>query len=174
MAHENKLQELVDGFTGEDAKDPTQAQMEQTEKFIDEHFSQHALADLAWEQLGSFYAARRRWLDQRRLLQRRIAFYEVAFPGLSGAHAWALEALGDAMAKGTPSSQPQAVQTEAGRKKKRTWQAAAKEDQEAAQKLFADALVILRKMFGSDHEYVTDVERKQKALARSQAAEAAG
>lgn len=69
----------------------------QDEQFIDQHFVQHVLADLAWEQLCSKYVEKRLVQDQLRLLRRRCEFHKAAYKGLSGAHAWALEALGDCL-----------------------------------------------------------------------------
>ncbi|CAK0883970.1 unnamed protein product, partial [Prorocentrum cordatum] len=63
-----------------------------TEEIIDASFFQHALADLMWEKLADYYAQHQRSSDHRRLLERRCAFHEAAYPGLSAAHAWCLEA----------------------------------------------------------------------------------
>lgn len=162
-ALEKKLQDMVEKYTQVDSA--TIKQLQADEGFIDQHFSHHVLADLAWEQFGSHYAAKRRVADQRRLLERRCDFHKAAYPGLSGAHAWALEALGDCMRSTAHGGAAQEAGQAAGQpKKKRVWQVAAKADLEAAKGFYSQALVILRLMFGADHEYVTDVEAKQAEL----------
>lgn len=155
---EAKLQEIVDKYSEEDAKEPSLADMQKAEALIDERFSQHVLADLCWERLCRFYASKRRPADQMRLLKRRVAFHEAAYPGLSGAHAWALESLGDCAARGTkgPSTSKQT--------KTQRSAAASVEDAEAALGYYGDALRVLRLMFGAEHEYVTDVVQKERRL----------
>lgn len=142
-AYEKKLQEIVDKYTKTDAQ--TIKQLGLDEAFIDQHFSQHVLADLAWEQFGSHYAAKRRVSDQRRLLQRRCEFHAAAYPGLSGAYAWSLEALGDCVRGAGKASKDDGP---------------ARSDSEAARRNYTEALEILRLMFGDGHEYVSDVDAK--------------
>merc|ERR1712032_1315450 len=83
--------------TKDESSGPPIQKLQDDEKFIDEHFSQHVLDDLAWEQLAQYYVAKSRPVDQLRMLQKRRNFHEKAYPGLSGAHAWVLEALGDCL-----------------------------------------------------------------------------
>lgn len=171
--HEKRLKGIVDDLTqkvqgGAPASVPLK-ELQSTESFVDAAFAQHALADLAWEQLADCYAAHHRAADQRRLLERRCGFHAAAYPGLNGSHAWSLEAHGDAMMRG-------------GRAKrgttqvKRVWQVAAKDEPEQALRMYAEAKRILTLMFGEGHEYVTHVERKhrssQRALATNEAAPA--
>jgi len=138
VALEKKAQELVNQYS-EASTDPTAKTLEADEKWIDENFKQHVLQDLFLEQLCAAYANKKRLQDQRRLLRRRCDFHKVAYPGLSGAHAWSLEALGDC-----------------NRNMKGT-----KANLEAAKECYTEALAILRLMFGEDHEYVTDVAEKE-------------
>lgn len=149
-ALEKKLQDIVDKYTKLDSAPVKQLQGD--EAFIDQNFQQHVLADLAWEQFGSHYAAKRRMADQMRLLQLRCNFHKAAYPGLSGAHAWALEALGDCMRTSSRDNKKKdAAPTEA-------------EALASAKESYAEALGILRLMFGEDHEYVTDVVAKETNL----------
>lgn len=177
---EKQLQELVDKYSKEAPPLQTAAQttsftlkqLQADEAFIDKHFCQHVLADLAWEQFGSHYASKQRVADQRRLLERRCEFHKAAYPGLSGAHAWTLEALGDCLrSAGRAAAAAAAEQQDAqaqdapgqAKKKRGTWQAVAQKDAEAARGYYTDALRILRLMFGNEHEYVTEVEKKLAA-----------
>jgi len=140
-ALEKKLKDIVDDYTKEEGK--SIQMLEKDEQFIDQHFEQHVLADLAWEQFCSHYAAKRRVQDQRRLLQRRCDFHKAAYPGLSGAHAWALEALGDCV-----------------RSIAKKGVVGAESNLTTARQHYSEANDILRLMFGDDHEYVTDVDAK--------------
>mmetsp|Transcript_141490 Transcript_141490/g.452315 ORF Transcript_141490/g.452315 Transcript_141490/m.452315 type:complete len:460 (+) Transcript_141490:98-1477(+) len=145
-ALEKKLQELVDEYTESD-KDPPQRKLELDEAFVDEHFRQHVLADLFFEQLCTAYGSKKKYGEQRRLLERRCAFHKAAYPGLSGAHAWACEALGDCH---------RALSAQNANGKKASFA--------DAQRCYHEALEVLRLMFGPDHEYVTDVESKEALL----------
>jgi hypothetical protein len=128
------------------------------ESWMKSTFSQHFLVDLAWEQLGDFYAKHQLYTDQRKILQCRCDFHKVAYPGLSGTHAWSLEALGDAL----KSAQPR--QSAAAKKKGRAHTTVVRADKEGAEEKFLESLRILRLMFGEDHEYVVAVADKLKAL----------
>lgn len=115
---------------------------------VDSAFKQHVLADLIWEQLVEFHSGRKNREEQVRLLTRRREFHAAAYDGLSGAHAWTLEAFGDAMITGLGDSQ----------EKKTT------SDTEAALELYKEAISILKLMFGDNHEYVTQVVDKCASL----------
>ncbi|CAE8646375.1 unnamed protein product, partial [Polarella glacialis] len=78
-------------------EEPTLDELHDSEDFINAHFAQHALADEAWGLLADAFLAKGLCDDQRRLLKRRCDFASSAYPGLSGAHAWALEVYGDAL-----------------------------------------------------------------------------
>jgi len=174
--HEKKLNKLVEDYTsrkhGSKAL-PDSAEAQAVEDFIDSVFVQHALADLAWEQLAECHGRKRRYTKQRRLLERRCSFHASAYEGLNGSHAWMLEATGDAMLHSSVSSKA------SGHKngKAKVWQATAKVDPQEACRLYSEAFAILSLMFGDDHEYARQVERKrcsaQKALEVLGAAEAA-
>lgn len=142
-ALEKKLQDLLDRYGRSEVQ--TLKRLQQDESFVDQYFSQHVLADLAWEQFGSHYASKSRVDDTRRLLKHRVEFHQAAYPGLSGAHAWSLEALGDCASKGAGKGPSE-------------------KDLEAAMRSYSEALEILRPMFGNEHEYVTEVEGKLSAL----------
>jgi len=137
--YEKQLQSVIDNLQEMD-KYPhsvSEAHLRGAEEFIDAHFHQHALADLAWEQLGFHYAATDRHEAQLRVLARRCDFQASAYPGLCGARAWALEAHSDALV------------THAG-------------DQNVAKArgLYKEAFDILSVLFGTEHEYVTSVVEK--------------
>jgi len=124
-------------------------ELQAAEAQADAIFVQHASMDLLWEQLSDCYARRGNVADQRRLLRRRCDFHHEAYEGLNGAHAWALEALADAMLQtGTQSGT-------SGKRDSRTWP-----DPREALRLYDEAFQMLKLMFGLDHEYVTQVERK--------------
>ncbi|CAK0883971.1 unnamed protein product, partial [Prorocentrum cordatum] len=132
-----------------------------TEEIIDASFFQHALADLMWEKLADYYAQHQRSSDHRRLLERRCAFHEAAYPGLSAAHAWCLEGFADALKKEPSATQAPPVVTDAvargswAKADRLRWQKAAKAEPEEAARLYTQAHDILRLMFGESHEYVT-------------------
>eukprot|EP00929_Paragymnodinium_shiwhaense_P009271 TRINITY_DN113379_c0_g1_i1.p1 TRINITY_DN113379_c0_g1~~TRINITY_DN113379_c0_g1_i1.p1 ORF type:complete len:466 (+),score=85.66 TRINITY_DN113379_c0_g1_i1:140-1537(+) len=141
----NEVKELSDKPSG-----MTLARARAMESDLKETFTQHVLADLACEQLADFYSSSNYRVDQRRILQRRREFHNLAYPGLSGAHAWTLEAFGDAMliaGKGAQGTKPESVPV----------------DKPEAAKLYTESLHILTLMFGKDHEYVTHVEEKKKS-----------
>merc|ERR1712151_144155 len=121
----------------EDPGAATLKKLDVDEKWVLQHFQQHVLQDLMWEQMAYAYRSKKRYPDQQRMLYRRTNFHKDAYPGLNGAHAWALEALGDC---------------------ERDLSAAKKESFEKSKACYTEALDILRKMFGEDHEYVADVE----------------
>jgi len=141
-----------------------------TEEIIDASFFQHALADLMWEKLADYYAQHQRSSDHRRLLERRCAFHEAAYPGLSAAHAWCLEGFADALKKEPSATQAPPVVTDAvargswAKADRLRWQKAAKAEPEEAARLYTQAHDILRLMFGESHEYVTGLESKRRRL----------
>lgn len=155
---EVRLKGIVDTLTDGDRDDLSPARCEEIEAMINEKFAQHVLADLAWEQLADHYASTRRRGQQRRLMDLRRAFHREAYPGLSGAHAWTLEAFGDAMIIDSAS---QASRKGGG---KSEWQEVVKPDFKKAGEYYTEALDILTKMFGEEHEYVTQVEEKREKL----------
>merc|ERR1712060_601039 len=88
----------------------------------------------------------------------------MGYPGLNGSHAWTTEALGDAMLRaGKPTSQPSARKKGKGVGSADGWQPVAKEEPKEAVRLYTEARGILRLMFGAEHEYVTQVDRKLAA-----------
>eukprot|EP00927_Polykrikos_kofoidii_P001018 TRINITY_DN1036_c0_g1_i1.p1 TRINITY_DN1036_c0_g1~~TRINITY_DN1036_c0_g1_i1.p1 ORF type:complete len:470 (+),score=69.09 TRINITY_DN1036_c0_g1_i1:105-1514(+) len=137
------LKTLLDDLSGDDPrKELTNKEALTLEAHIGKFFAQHILADLVCEQIANFYEANERRADQRRMIERRIVFHKGAYPGLSGSHAWTIENLADALmvpekGKTVPASQ-----------------------RVRAAELFADALEILRLLFGNEHEYVTLVVDK--------------
>lgn len=166
---ETKLQKAVDALTQSNEDDEGAAskpeELSNTEKLIDDNFAQHVLADLAWEQLAACYSSKRRHADHRRILARRCAFHDAAYPGLNGAYAWALEANADALMRAGGDAESGERRGKGQRQgEKRVCQVSSKKDPEAAKRLYLEALDILAKMFGEKHEYYTDVEEKYKKL----------
>lgn len=151
-ANENKLRKMVeDGF---EKSGPTIKDAQKNERWMESKFSQHFLVDLAWEQLAEFYVKHELYDEQRRVLQSRCAFHSVAYPGLSGTHAWSLEALGDALK----------INHSPDKKKAGGVKPVVKADKKKAEQSFLESIRILRLMFGEDHEYVESVADKLKAL----------
>lgn len=134
--YEKALHTLLDAFVG-GAEAATEI-----DGFIDCTFAQHWLADLACEQLLDFHRSSCKRTNNKqvlRLLKQRCDFHAKVYSGLSGAYAWAMEAYGDELKLGPG-------------------QANAAE----AQRLHMDALEILRLMYGSGHEDISELERKCK------------
>jgi len=125
---------------------------------IDSSFAQHVVADLAWEQLIAFYESKFMYRDQRRLLELRRIFHENAYNGLSGAHAWTLEAYADALQ--ISDDRPR----DAVRVGSKDSKSPAKVEPEAAAQHYKNALAILTLMFGKEHEYVAPLEKKREKL----------
>jgi hypothetical protein len=134
---------------------PTLAELQAAEAQADAVFVQHASMDLLWEQLSDCYGRLGSVADQRRLLRRRCEFHRDAYEGLNGAHAWALEALADAMLQtGKPDSRAWP------NRQQQQQQLDDRPDPREALRLYDEAFRMLKLMFGLDHEYVTQVERK--------------
>lgn len=150
---EEELRKKVEVLKKSSARSQTLKNAQDVEALIEATFPQHVFADHAWEQLADFHAAARRRADQHRLLAMRCQFYRSAYDGLSGAHAWTLEALADALS-GAGEPKPKAGAAKNG------------QDIDRALELYTEAVGILMKMFGSEHEYVTQVEEKRAALSK--------
>jgi len=158
--NENKLKKMIDdGIDGKSGQVSVK-DVYKHEKWIEQTFSQHFLADSAWEQLADYYAKQLLFVDQRRILEKRCDFHKAAYPGLSGSHAWSLEALGDTLRYDAPS-QSQIV---AARRKGRASVPVVPADTRRAAESYTESIRILRLMFGEDHEYVVSVVDKLKAL----------
>jgi hypothetical protein len=155
--NENKLKKLIDN--GFEKNGATLADVSKSERWIEATFSQHFLADSAWEQLADIYAKHGEYAEQRRVLQQRCSFHDAAYPGLSGTHAWSLEALGDVLGQAFPLESAAAA-----KKRARNTGTAVLADKGKAEEKYTKSLEILRLMFGEDHEYVVTVADKLKAL----------
>jgi len=183
-ALEAECQAAIDYFTSKLANGTSREiplkEMQDKEAWLDKHFKQHVLVDLCWEQMSEIYRLRGRLSDNRRILEKRCKFQSAAYPGLSGAHAWMLEARGDAMNKSSSSgnsavvggysshslgSQGKGSGRGAGAKKKAMWEPATKSNPKAAIEFYDEALEILRPMFGEKHEYVQQVVSKRDSAA---------
>jgi len=156
--NENRLKKIVDD--GVDKGRSTRYQLLQTERWMEETFSQHFLVDNAWEQLSDCYLKQCQFRDQRRVLELRCEFFKQAYPGLSGSHAWSLEALGDTLRIAAPT----ANQLAAAKKRGRSSVTPIAAEREKALQSYTESIRILRLMFGEDHEYVVSVVDKMKEL----------
>eukprot|EP00927_Polykrikos_kofoidii_P001020 TRINITY_DN1036_c0_g3_i1.p1 TRINITY_DN1036_c0_g3~~TRINITY_DN1036_c0_g3_i1.p1 ORF type:complete len:486 (+),score=79.73 TRINITY_DN1036_c0_g3_i1:68-1459(+) len=138
------LKTSLDNFGGENSrKEITNKEAQAFEDHIDRFFAQHIMADLVCNQLADFFVANRRRADQRRILERRRVFHKTAYPGLSGAHAWTIEGLADAMMLHEKTlTAPEC---------------------ERAVELYSEAYEILMLLFGKEHEYVSPVMDKVKS-----------
>jgi len=183
---EAECQAAIDYFTSKisngSSREIPLKDMQDREAWLDKHFKQHVLADLCWEQMSEIYRLRGRLSDNRRILEKRCKFHSGAYPGLSGAHAWMLEARGDAMAKSSSSGNSAGASYSshslgsqgkgpgrggAGAKKKAVWEPATKSNPKAAIEFYDEALEILRLMFGEKHEYVQQVVSKRESAAHT-------
>jgi hypothetical protein len=159
--NENTLKKIVeDGI--EKAKSSVK-DVQKNERWMEATFCQHFLADSAWEQLADFYAKHQLFVDQRRVLQSRCTFHKNAYPGLSGTHAWSLEALGDVQRCCAPRRPANA---------KKDWEPTAKAEKDKAEQSYLESFRILKLMFGEEHEYVSSVADKLKELRSGAAADA--
>jgi len=132
---------------------------------------QHWLLDKAWQVAADLYDRNERQEDAQVAMRKRIAFQEEAFPGLSGTHAWTLEAYADMLVRHSSSAVEPHVSTADIDALRRVEpqephvstteiDALRRVEQQASQKIYAEALQILRLMFGESHEYYTAVNRK--------------
>eukprot|EP00927_Polykrikos_kofoidii_P001019 TRINITY_DN1036_c0_g2_i1.p1 TRINITY_DN1036_c0_g2~~TRINITY_DN1036_c0_g2_i1.p1 ORF type:complete len:524 (+),score=92.00 TRINITY_DN1036_c0_g2_i1:182-1573(+) len=138
------LKAVFDDVSGDDPRrELTDEEAQALEVHIDTFFAQHIMADLVCDQIADFFVANRRRADQRRMLERRRVYHKSAYPGLSGAHAWTIEAFADSMMVADKTlSAPQC---------------------EKSVQLFTEAFEILMLLFGKEHEYVTPMADKIKS-----------
>mmetsp|Transcript_80874 Transcript_80874/g.261885 ORF Transcript_80874/g.261885 Transcript_80874/m.261885 type:complete len:488 (-) Transcript_80874:112-1575(-) len=118
--------------------------------------SQHWLTDKAQQLLADLYDRHQRPGDAEALMRKRIAFQEGAYPGLSGTRAWTLEAYADMLLRHSGSTIDPRLKLPNER--------AAQHLAPLAPPVYAEALQILRLMFGEQHEYFTTVNRKAVEL----------
>jgi hypothetical protein len=135
--------------------------VQQKERWMDSVFSQHFLVDSIWEQLADYCVKQGLYLEQRRILAKRCEFHKVSYPGLSGTHAWSLEALGDVLRTDQPGS---SASPSSKRKGRPSATQIAQADRARAEQAYTESFRILRLMFGEDHEYVESVADKLKSL----------
>mmetsp|Transcript_36028 Transcript_36028/g.84494 ORF Transcript_36028/g.84494 Transcript_36028/m.84494 type:complete len:514 (-) Transcript_36028:22-1563(-) len=186
-ALETECQEALDFYTNHlsngTSREIQLKDLQDREAWLTKHFAQHVLADLCLEQISEIYSLRGRLSDQRRLLELRCAFHQGAYPGLSGAHAWMLEAYGDAMVRSSSSSGSNISlgSTTSGKgagrgaaAKKKVWEPTIKSDPKAAIELYDQSLDILRRMFGDKHEYVQQVVGKKRSATSSSSPQGGG
>lgn len=135
---EQKWREVIDAISVKKyVLDDQKARTYESE--LTEIFSQHVLQDLMWEQIAAYYDAAKKPMSRLRILELRRGFNAKAYDGLSGAHAWLLDSYGDSLLAGTTITP---------------------EDREHAVSLYTESLGILTLMFGSEHEYTTQVQDK--------------
>jgi len=146
----NEWERSLQKMTAAIEHDGSKAKLDQAEKLVKLRFSQHVLADLLHEQMIPKIRNSRK--EHRRLLELRCEFHKAAYPGLSGAHAWALEAYADALAQSAETKRPSG---DSGSKSSQS-----KKDSALAIEIYEQAQDVLTKMFGEDHDYVTTVSAK--------------
>lgn len=143
--NEKTLKTILEGW--EAGRGPNDSDAAETEEFLNACFTQHSLADRARETLAKFHGQRRQKDSQIRLLRQRTEFHAAAFPGLSAARGWSLEAYGDALVQGGDTKLF------------------------LAERAFSESLRVLCLMFGETHEYPQGVRAKLnnvKAQAQAQ------
>jgi hypothetical protein len=156
---ENRLSQQIE--RGLDEATPVH-EVQQKEKWMESLFSQHFLVDSLWEQLAEYYVKNNLNIEQRRILHKRCEHQKNVYPGLSGSHAWSLEAYADALRTAPRQSAPT-------KKKGGVWMPVVKAEPELAKQKYLDSIKVLRLMFGEDHEYVTSVDDKLKELISNRA-----
>mmetsp|Transcript_58750 Transcript_58750/g.131380 ORF Transcript_58750/g.131380 Transcript_58750/m.131380 type:complete len:501 (+) Transcript_58750:125-1627(+) len=130
-------------------------EMERGVQRAERTLAQHWLLDRAWKYLSRLYDSEGRVYEAEAALNKRIAYQVSVYPGLCGEHAWTLETYGDLLLK------HHGLHDDSNLQAPRTGYAAAAVK---AKLLYADAMKILRDMFGDKHEYFTNLEEKVGAL----------
>lgn len=126
--------------------------LEDVAKRAEVTLSQHWLADKTWQMLADVCARNERAEDAEDLMRKRITFQEHAFPGLSGTHAWTLEAYVDMLMRHRGVSIDPMVEVPS--------EQTARALLSLALQASAESVRILRLMFGEHHDYFTSVNRK--------------
>jgi len=129
--------------------------LEETVARAEQSLSQHWLLDKAWQVLADGYDRYGRPQDAEAAMKKRIAFQEGAYPGLSGTHAWTLEAFADMLLRHSGGTTDPQVHLRSEDAAKQLIGAPA---------VYGEALRILGFMFGEDHAYYTTVHRKRVEL----------
>lgn len=135
------------------SKSPSQlAALLEALKRSSEALTQHWLLDRTWHYLSDVYDRSGRPEDAEAYVQLRIEFQAVAYPNLSGARAWTLEAYADMLVRHSGASLDPVVKV--------PQKHAAEHLAKVAAPVYEKALNILRLMFGTEHDYFTSVQRK--------------
>lgn len=116
--------------------------------------SQHWQMDKSWQMLADVYDRNEQPEDAEALVRKRIGFQEGAYPGLSGARAWTLEAYADMLLRHSGASVDPKIQVPS--------ESAARRLVTVVPPVYTESLKILGLMFGEQHEYYTSVSRKAK------------
>lgn len=103
-----------------------------------ENFEQHWLLGNLWSRASDFFTNSGETEAAIELVKKRVKLIEKTYEGLNGAHAWALEELGDLLRKNN--------------------------DVQDAKDAYRTAVQTLRLMFGDIHEYTTDALTKLQEL----------
>lgn len=120
--------------------------------------AQHWLLDKTWQILADVYDRNERPEDAEAMVQNRLGFQEAAYLGLSGTHAWTLEALGDMMLRHAGVVLEPRVKVPNENTARRV--------EGSVPQVYEASLRILRLMFGDKHEYFQSVNRKAQELAK--------
>jgi len=118
--------------------------------------SQHWVNDKGWKLLAEVYDINQRPNDAQKLVRKRLVFQEGAYTGLSGMRAWTLEGYGDTLLLHSGAALDPHVKVPS--------EEAAGRLASLVPQLYAEALGILRPMFGDQHEYCTSLVRKAEDL----------
>lgn len=107
---------------------------------------QHWLCERLWEHLESYFKARDMRGERERMLEHRVRYQSQVYPGLSGALAWLLERQADTLHShhGSDPHQHKGLRH--------------------ILELYAESMRMLGLLFGTEHEYYTDVEKKHTAI----------
>jgi len=132
--------------------------LEETLLRVEKELTQHWLADQIRALLTDAYDRNGREEEAEKLMLQRIVFQEGAYPGISGARAWTLEAYADMLlAHNRVTLSPDVkLQDKADATVRRVLQ--------LVPPRYEQSLEILRAMFGEKHEYYFSVHRKAQQL----------
>eukprot|EP00392_Amoebophrya_sp_AT5.2_P010636 g10701.t1 len=118
-------------------------------------FSQHWLQDRFWNIAQEFYDQSKNWERATHYARLRINFHRFAYSGVNGAHAWAMETLGELLFK--TSKQSEDIYQNRTMLKKYLNESISE---------FDEALRILETMFGEGHEYCETVNSKRHRVVK--------
>mmetsp|Transcript_59636 Transcript_59636/g.105991 ORF Transcript_59636/g.105991 Transcript_59636/m.105991 type:complete len:488 (+) Transcript_59636:1-1464(+) len=156
---ESKIHQAQLGIEQNDAHSGHKEQLMQLVKDAqraEKSLSQHFLLDKAWQIIVELYDRSCMLEDAQAVMRKRLIFQAKAYPGLNGTNAWALEAYADMMMRQQKSVLDPSVKV--------ADEPAARKLARSVPKVYSEALRVLRFMFGEDHVYFEQVNRKAREL----------